>query len=434
MPLGSSYQKSFRIAWVLGLSLALAGLTPFSIGRAETPATPKSSTTAGVSKTIARCGAGFLEEVNGGRVLHLKGTPYEMGYQHGALLKEDIRELVHFLFEVKAKDLKVDLGSLQLSPNPKVLIATIAEMQKKFVPQRFYEELQGLADGSGLPLKDVVVANFIPELFHCSGFALSGKATKDGTLYHGRVLDYGVDWRLQDHAVVVIAEPAGKIPFVNIAYAGFIGSVTGMNAERISLGEMGGRGLGHWQGVPMSFLMRMALEEARTLDEAVAIFRDNPRTCEYYYVVADGKTGQGVGMEASWNTFGVVKMGESHPRLPHAVADAVLLSAGERYDLLVERVKGEYGKFDAESARKLMDRPVAMKSNLHNVLFETKTGRFWVANASKDGEPAALQPYAAHSFDNLLTRRPETSAPELPAPPSKPAATISAVGGDGARQ
>ncbi len=125
-----------------------------------------------------------------------------------------------------------------------------------------------------MTLEDIIVANFIPEMFHCSGFALSGSATKDGTLYHGRILDYGCDWRLQDHAVLTIAEPEGKIPFVNVTYAGFIGSVTGMNAERVSIGEMGGRGLGHWAGVPMAFLVRMALEEA---DDARRGHRRLPR-------------------------------------------------------------------------------------------------------------------------------------------------------------
>ena len=100
-------------------------------------------------------------------------------------------------------------------------------------------------------------------MFHCSGFALSGSATKDGTLYHGRILDYGCDWRLQEHAVLTVAEPEGKIPFVNVTYAGFIGIVTGMNAKKVSIGEMGGEGLGHWEGVPMAFLVRMAAGRGR---------------------------------------------------------------------------------------------------------------------------------------------------------------------------
>jgi hypothetical protein len=373
------------------------------------------------TKTIARCGQGFLEEVDGYKVLHLKGTPYEMGYQQGALLKKDIRELVHFLFEVKGKEMKVEIGGLNLL-NPKRAIQGIAATQKKYVPERFYEELRGLADGAGLDVRDAIAANFIPEMFHCSGFALSGSATKDGTLYHGRILDYGCDWTLQDHAVLTVAEPEGKNPFVNVTYAGFIGSVTGMNANQISVGEMGGAGLGHWEGVPMAFLVRMALEEADTLDQAVAIFRDHPRTCEYYYVIADGKTGQGVGMEASWDRFTLVNMGESNPKLPHAVKDAVLLSAGDRYEELTRRVKAGHGTFDAASALRLMDRPVAMKDNLHSVLFETATSRLWVANASKSGEPAVTQPFQAFRLTELLTHRPDTSAPAIPLP-AKPVAS-----------
>ena len=33
--------------------------------------------------------------------------------------------------------------------------------------------------------------------------------------------------------------------------------------------------------------------------------------------------------------FNVVGMGESHPRLPHAFKDAIVLSAGDRYQELV---------------------------------------------------------------------------------------------------
>lgn len=378
----------------------------------------------GETKTLARCGAGFLEEVDGYRVLHVKGQPYEMGYQQGALLRDDIRENVRYLFDVKAKELKVEVAGLKLLDARRVIKGIVAG-QRRFVPERFFDEMRGIADGAGLDVEDIVIANFIPELFHCSGFALSGSAMKDGTLYHGRVLDYGCDWRLQDHAVLTVAEPRGRIPFVNVTYAGFVGSVTGMNAEKVSIGEMGG--MGHWEGVPMAFLVRMVLEEADTLERGIAVFRDNPRTCEYYFVIADGKTGKAVGLEACWNVFGVVGMGESHPRLPHAIKDGVVLSAGDRYKELVNRVEKGHGGFDAVSARHLMDRPVAMKSNLHSVLFETTTTRFWVANASKDGKPAAEQPYHTFQLSELLKHQADSSATVLPAPPAPPAKAASAA-------
>ena len=394
--------------WLAALTLVLLAVA--TTAQAET-------------RTVARCGAGFLEEVDGYKVLHLKGTPREMGLQHGTLLRDDIKAQVRYLFDVKAKEFpSPEVLGIKVKLDPKRMILSIAELQRKHVPARFHEEMAGISEGSGVALDEIIAANFIPEMFHCSGFALAGSATRNGSMYHGRILDYGCDWKLQDHAVLVVAEPEGKVPFVNVTYAGFIGSVTGMNAERISIGEMGGGGLGHWDGVPMALLVRMALEESRDLDEAVALFRDKPRTCQYFYVVADGERKEAVGFEASWNAFALVKMGEAEPRLPHAVPDAVLLSVGTRYEELARRVKAGLGSFDSESARALMDRPVAMKSNLHSVLFETSTTRFWVANASSDGQPAATQPYHSFCLDDLLRHQADPSAPTRPLPETARAA------------
>lgn len=355
-------------------------------------------------EVIARSGKGWLEEIDGYPVLHLKGTPYEMGHQHGVLLRESVRKNFDTLLNVKGSTTLAKWGPISVTPRP--LIAMVVQVQQDHVPERYMEELRGLADGAEMPLADVQIGNFIPEMFHCSGFALMNGATKDGSLYHGRVLDYAVDWGLQDHAIIIVAEPDGRVPFVNVTYAGFVGSVTGMNAEQISVGEMGGRGLGHWEGIPMAFLVREALETSSNLDEAIAVFRDNPRTCEYYYVVADGKNNRAVGMEASWNNFFTVEPGEAHERLPLPVDNCVLLSAGDRYKELSRRAAEGHGQFDEESAMRLMDRPVAMKSNLHNVLFHPKSGRFWVANASQDQQPAATQRYFAFSLSDLLEREP----------------------------
>ena len=75
--------------------------------------------------------------------------------------------------------------------------------------------------------------------------------------------------------------------------------------------------------------------------------------------------------------------------------------AGDRYEKIVERVKENFGKYNAEKAIRLMDRPVAMKSNLHNVLFAPQTLEFWVANAGAN-TPAAKEPYTHYSLEKLL--------------------------------
>ncbi len=357
------------------------------------------------AQVLGRFGQGWLESIDGYPVLHVKGSPYDMGRQHGELLREQVQSNLENLLKVEAENVVFQWGPFKLGPRK--IIENIIKLQEPFVPEKYFEELRGLADGAQVSLDDARVANFIPELFHCSGFAIMNSATADGTLYHGRVLDYATDWGLQEHAVIVVAEPEGGIPFVNVTYAGFLGSVTGMNARHVSIGEMGGAGLGHWQGVPMAWLIREVLQTAGTLDEAIAVFRDNPRTCQYFYVIADGKDNRAVGMEASWNRFELVYPGESHPMLANPSPDTVLLSAGDRYEELARRVSEGHGRFDAAGAIRLMDRPVAMSSNLHNVLFEPASTRFWVANAGPDGQPAAEREYHEFQLSRLLERRPD---------------------------
>jgi hypothetical protein len=124
------------------------------------------------------------------------------------------------------------------------------------------------------------------------------------------------------------------------------------------------------------------------LDEAVDIMRKGPRTCEYYYVISDAKTKRAVGIAATPDKFEVIQPGQSHPLLPHAVPDAVLMSAGDRYQELARRVQASFGKFDAQGARDLMKRPVCMTSNIHCALFAPDTLEFWVANADSQNVAA----------------------------------------------
>jgi hypothetical protein len=361
-------------------------------------------------ETVARCGKGWLELIDGYPVLHLKGTPYEMGYQHGALLKDSVRENLHNVLDSKRVS-SVEIAGVTV--RPRWIIDSLTVVQAPYVPDWYREELNGLAAGAGLKQSDVAAANFLPELFHCSGFAVMNSATADGTLYHGRILDYSCEWHLQDHAVLIVGEPEGGIPFANVTFAGFVGSVTGMNAEHVSIGEMGGGGIGHWAGTPMAVLVRKVLQESHNLDEAVEVFRNANRTCQYYYVIADGKTNRAVGVSASWEKFETIEPGKGHPLLPKPVEDCVLLSAGGRYDELARRAAEGHGTFDAKSVLRLMERPIAGRQNLHNALFEPASTKIWVANAASDGKPAADQPYHAFQLSELLKHAPDTDSPEI---------------------
>ncbi|MBN1941868.1 MAG: peptidase C45 [Phycisphaerae bacterium] len=356
---------------------------------------------------LQECPNGKLYRVGQQRVMVLEGRPYEIGKAHGQLLAKDARALIQRILQFCM------LSDLVREKNPTAgSLAKAYERLRPFIPERYQQEMKGLADGAGIPLRHVQLANVFPELFHCSGFALFGKATKDGRLLHGRILDYLSYLGIQCHAVTMVIRPTGRNAFVNVGYAGFIGSITGMNEKKIAIGQMGGRGAGQWDGEPMAFLFRRAMEDADTLKEAVNVFRRAKRTCEYYYVISDGKIPDARGLYCSPEKCLVLAPGETHePELPDAVADGVVFSRPSGLKVLLKWIRAGYGRFTPAKALRLMDRPVAMSSNLQNVLFAPETLEMWVAQAIRAGSPnfqACHQPYQYYNFTRLLRHRGKT--------------------------
>lgn len=349
------------------------------------------------SRTVAH---GALRWLDDHRVTLLWGTPEQIGRAHGELLPAETRRCVDSVLHA--------FGTVQTVINGRWFRHDLEEAYARlspFIPEDHLRETRAVAEATGIDPRTMELVNVFPELFHCSGFALFGEATRDGKLYHGRVLDYMTTIGLHDAATTFVVAPEGKIAFANIGYAGFIGSVSGMNERAISLGEMGGAGEGQWDGVPMATLMRRALEECSTLDEVMALWRENPRTCEYYYVFADGKTNRAVGVAAVPESVEFVRPGQSHPLLGEGIPDAVVLSAGSRLQKLRERVLERHGEIDTEVAQWLMSRPVAMESNLHNVLFVPEDGLLYVAHADHR-RPAAERPYVRLDLKALLASIP----------------------------
>ncbi len=389
--------------------VALAHLKKFSevmMANLENKIVPLTAETVGQRKVVAEHGKGRLESIDGTQVMFLRGSPEEMGEQHGKLLGAEARNLVDRIVYGVGVGSSIAKG--------RWFFGEIEEAQGRlepFIPKPYLREMDALAVAAGMHPRETRLANFFPELFHCSGFSLFGKATVGGRMYHGRVLDYLRGLGLEQNAVVMVMQPDDGNAWVNVGYAGFIGSVTAMNEKHLAIGEMGGRGEGDWDGKPMAQLMREVMEKADTIDEAVKIMRESSRTCVYYYVISDAKTKRAVGIKATPDLFETVWSGESHPQLTDPVEDTVLMSAGGRYKELVKRVKGQWGKFDEDSARDLMSRPVCMNSNIQSVLFAPGSLDFWVANADSENVASATR-YTKYNLAELLGGEPRMDTNE----------------------
>lgn len=340
-------------------------------------------------------GHGLLCRSQGKTILLVAGTPEEMGAAHGGLLAEKARKLVdRVVFAV---------GGAESIRSGRWFFERMAEIGRRaapHVPPRFFAECDALARAAGVSARNARAANLFPELFHCSGVAVRGKVTADGRVLHARVLDYLRDIHLQEGATVTVFMPRGYNAWMSLGYAGFIGTVTAMNEKGLAIGEMGGRGQGDWDGMPMSFLLRDVMERCANVDQAIELIRSAPRTCEYYYVVSDKQRNMAA-LACRPQEITVLQPGQQHPLLPHVPEDTVLISAGQRAQLLSQRLQESYGKIDAQRMQQIIKRPVAMASNLHDAIFAPETLEMWFADAGEK-TPACDEPYAHVRLDELI--------------------------------
>lgn len=335
-----------------------------------------------------RCG------YSGKTILMLSGTPAEMGTAHGLLVGDWIKGLATGAMYLVGAGYSVNKSDWFFERMDEVMQRTAP-----FTPERFLLECDAMAKACGISTRDARVANFFPEMFHCSGFAVRGTATRDGRVLHARVLDYMRNINLQKYATITLFMPDDHYDWMSLGYAGFIGTVTAMNEKGLAIGEMGGRGEGNWDGIPMNLLLRRIMEEAGTVEEALAIIRSTPLTCEYYYVISDRNRDM-VGLKCTPGEVSVLHPGEQNELLPPVPPDTVLISGGNRVKVLSERLTALHGSLDVQSMIETIKRPVAMSSNLHDAVFSPETLEMWCADAGKH-TVACDEPYVRVSLEEL---------------------------------
>lgn len=340
-------------------------------------------------------GHGALYTLGPKRVLFVEGTPEQMGGAHGRLLSAQIPDVATRTMALIGAGLAVKKGEW--------IHDRVDEIQRRaalHTPTRFLRECKAMAAASGVPERDVLTVNFFTELFHCSGVAVRGTASAEGRVIHARVLDYMRDINLQNYAVLQVFIPDEGHPWMSVGYAGFLGTVTAMNAKGVAIGEMGGGGEGAWDGMPMTVLLREVAEKADSVQTAIKIMRETPRTCEYYYVLSDAG-GDLAGVYATPDVFQVLGPGQQDPRLPTVHPDTVMFSAGGRAEALSKRLGEAFGQITPERMIEIIKRSVAMRSNLHNAIFMPETRDMWFSDAGRK-TPACDEPYVKVNLIRLL--------------------------------
>lgn len=361
-----------------------------------------------------------LEKTSDGRitVLHTQGTPYEIGFQHGYLLRKQIQDNIAVLYDNAVDKFKVE-----------ELFDESYERMRPYIPPEYVEEMHGLAHGSKLPLRVIHGIHALPEIGEwggkkkiknivkrmidgelgtsCSNLCATGDATTDGKMYVTRILDWGLHRisNLHKYPLIHVCKPTGAIPFVNIGWIGFIGAISGMNAQKITLGEMGygdveGETLA---GKPMPFLLRDVLAKAKNLKDVRNIIETSAPTNSFIFLMSDGKSKEGEMYVRDPNRFVAVKAGSELNDRGHTVPPINDIVYGGHYlDKMVEVLNKEKGNISPERLMKEIIPFLVMPSNFQNVVYNPEDLTFWVANAASKDEPAAQQPYTFFDFGEAL--------------------------------
>lgn len=346
------------------LALVLAGS---ALAQAERPVN-------GVVETVG-------EGADAVTVLYVWGTPREMGYAQGKLLRDDIINM--YRTSVPRFMLGLGMGATQIDE--------VWDKCAPFVSAEDLEEMEGLAEGIGtdLTLADVHRMHVIPEIaeWHCSFFAAWGSATRDGHFIQIRALDFATEAAIQNHPQITVAFPAGGEPYINVGWTGFVGMVTGVNSRGIVMSEIGedwDEETDTYEGTPMVFVMKDVVSHSTALEEAVGRVRDAKRTSCYLYCLGDSAAGDARALKTSHDKFESYSP-ETLPfdlRLP----DCVYMSMGvdSKWNAKVGGVlKDAYGQIDPALAMEGVMKGLGT-GDLHAVCFDPTAGKLWVANAEGD--------------------------------------------------
>jgi hypothetical protein len=125
-------------------------------------------------------------------------------------------------------------------------------------------------------------------LIGCTTFAMSADSTVEGHPLVGRTFDFEAGEWLDRDKVVFLVREAGTIPFASVGWPGFVGVVSGMNAEGLLVVVHGGRaGSTSAVGMPVAFSLRQVLARAHDTPEAVDLLRSQEVLVSHIVFVAD---------------------------------------------------------------------------------------------------------------------------------------------------
>jgi isopenicillin-N N-acyltransferase like protein len=218
-------------------------------------------------------------------VLHVDGDAYDQGRQHGSALGDQIATNLDIYFDRFERE-----G--HLSPNE--VRGRAAAYRSVLSGHAYWRGVEGVAEGAGLPLMDVLALNVRYELLYyqfgvggadgCTAFAVLPAASANAHLMLGQ----NWDWIPDVLGAVVHTVDTDGFETLGFTEAGIVGSKIGLNSAGLGLTINGLVSTADdWSRSALPFHVRCYdLLRAESLEAARAVVEKSPRPCSANFLLA----------------------------------------------------------------------------------------------------------------------------------------------------
>lgn len=337
---------------------------------------------------------------HGVQVIILKGSPYELGYARGILLKNEMRNWV--------KDNIYMIKKLSFGTNVGInLMKKRAKKIEQYIPFEYKDELLGLAAGSKIDYETILMLNVLDTVGR--QFGCTSVAVKDlqGNILRSRNLDYkGMEFFSRQ--MLYIYKPDKGYAFATVSPPGLLGIFTAINEKGLTFGDHDiCASSKSWQGIPSGILNRQIVQSANSVKAVKKILQNAQRCLPRMYMVTD-KHSAGI-YEFDSKNIKFIKMKNNYLILTNHTQK---LNIGQIYHNSSTRFNEAESYILKNSKKKNLTGLIALNRqpaiswkgnpewhNIHSVIFNSTTHDFWIAI---DNPPATNGKWIGFNLENEL--------------------------------
>ncbi|MEK7434792.1 MAG: C45 family autoproteolytic acyltransferase/hydrolase [Cyanobacteriota bacterium] len=268
--------------------------------------------------------------------IKVSGTPYQIGFQQGELLKPYLDDSVYsffsnYIFNTLRNSVKLRSTTLALIMNRYLKTKTSKFINR--IPDDIKQEMKGFCDSSGLDYTKYLECFVLPETLsyllnkftkynyaiktHLSGAELMGcssivakvSATETGELFHGRNFDsFGLGY-WDKYPLISYIEPKNGFKYTSISTIGLNSCViTAVNEKKITYALHKNYTSEYTEeNLPILALGSLIMKYADNIEKAIKIIRSSKSNGGWSIVLTDGKTNESCVVEISTDNIQVRK-------------------------------------------------------------------------------------------------------------------------------